>query len=350
MREHMPVRAIAVGCGRMGTLGIRLMYNKGIQIVGAVDSNPAIVGKDVGEHAQLGLDLGVKISDDLEQVLTDCAPDIAVCALFSFVEKNESVFNTIIRHGVNVLTTCDEMHFAWNTSSAACNRIHRLAKEYGVTVTASGLQEVFWMNLPCLMASGMNDLKRIAGVTTFNTDEYGPSLADAYNIGLTVEEFQQKFRQKETTEEEHPDGFLMRATNDAIISRLGLRVKDYKVEYLPYTADRDVFSIARNRIIPAGDVIGTEERVITTTIEGIEVVSSDIGYVFYQGEGDICKWNLYGTPDVEVNVPNLNSYIFTMGDLVNRIPDVINAEPGYVTNSTLPVGRYYSSPMNHFID
>ena len=348
--RNTPIKAIAVGCGRMGTLGIRLMYNKGIQIVGAVDSHPDIVGTDVGEHAQLGVRLGVMISDDLEQVLESTSPDIAVCALFSFVDKNEPIFNTIIKHGVNVLSTCDEMHYAWNTSAASCNRLDRLAKQYGVTVSASGLQDVFWMNLPCLMASGMNDLKRIVGVTTFNTDEYGPSLADAYNIGLTVEEFNQKFQEKSSEEEEHPEGFLMRATNDAIIARLGLRVKDYRVEYLPYTAEQDVFSVARNRMIPAGDVIGTEERVITNTIEGIEVISSDIGYVFYQGEGDICKWNLYGTPDVEVNVPNLNSYIFTMGDLVNRIPDVINAQPGYVTNSSYSMGRYYHAPMNHYIE
>ena len=348
--RNTPIKAIAVGCGRMGSLGIKLMYNKGIQIVGAVDSNPNLIGKDVGLHAELGVELGVKITDDLEKVLNETAPDIAICALFSFVDKNEPIFNTIIKHGVNVLSTCDEMHYAWNTSAASCNRLDKLAKDNGVTVTGSGLQEVFWMNLPCLMASGMNDLKKIVGVTTFNTDEYGPALADAYNIGLTVEEFNKKFNESTTTEEEHPDGFLMRATNDAIISRLGLRAKDYMVEYLPYTADQDVFSTARNKTIPAGDVIGTEERVITHTIEGIDVISSDIGYVFYQGEGDVCKWNLYGTPDVEVNVPNLNSYIFTMADLVNRIPDVINAAPGYVTNSNMEVGKYYHVPMNFYID
>ncbi len=343
MRQE-PIRAVALGCGRMGKLGIQLMYKKGIRIVGAVDTNPALVGRDVGEVAGLGVNLGVSVSDQLEDVLDSCCPDIVIAALFSFVEKCEPYFNQVLSRGINLLTTCDEAHYSWNTSSEATNRLDRLAKKHGCTISGSGLLDVFWMQLPVLMASGMVEIKRIEGVTTFNTDEYGPALADAYNIGRTVDEFNALMGG-----DNQPDGFLMRATNDAICVKLGLTPVNYKVEMLPYLAEKGTYSTALGRIIPPGALRGTKEVVTTYTRQGIEIVTSDIGYVYADGEGDICSWRLYGVPDVEVNVPNLNSYIFTMGDLVNRIPDVINAEPGFKTTAELGMARYYAHPMELYL-
>lgn len=339
-----PIRVVALGCGRMGRLGIQLMYKKGIRIVGAVDTNPAIVGMDVGEYAELGQPLGVHISGDLDKVLDACQPDLVVAALFSFVEKCEPLFNKVLSRGIDLLTTCDESHYAWNTSPECMNRLDKLAKDHGCTITGSGLQDVFWMQLPCLMASGMHELKKIEGVTTFNTDEYGPALAEAYNVGLTLAEYEAVM-----SGAEQPDGFLMRATNDAICAKLGLIPCGYSVEMQPHIARKEIYSVALGRVIPAGDVCGTKEIVTTHTRQGIDIVTSDIGYVYAEGEGDICTWKLTGGPDVEVSVPNLNSYEFTMGDLVNRIPDVIRAKPGYQAVSGLGTAPYYVYPMEHYL-
>lgn len=343
MRQE-PIRAVALGCGRMGRLGIQLMHKKGIRIVGAVDTNPALQGQDVGEYAELGCKLGVTISDDLEGVLDSCKPDIVIAALFSFVDKCEPFFAPVLSRGINLLTTCDEAHYSWNTSPASTNRLDKLARDNGCTICGSGLLDVFWMQLPLLMASGMMQINRIEGTTTFNTDEYGPALAEAYNIGKTPAEFETLM-----SGASQPDGFLMRATNDAICARLGLTPTGHKVEMLPYIAPKEIYSTALGRTIPAGDLRGTQEVVTTTTQQGIEIVTSDIGYVYADGEGDVCTWKLSGLPDVEVSVPNLNSYIFTMGNLVNRIPDVIKAQPGFVTTSELDMAHYYAHPMELYL-
>ena len=73
------VRVVQYGAGKMSVYTMRYVFEKGGEVVGALDVNPAVIGKDIGEIMG-GEKRGVNVTDvkNAETLLKELKPDIVI--------------------------------------------------------------------------------------------------------------------------------------------------------------------------------------------------------------------------------------------------------------------------------
>ena len=95
------VKVVQFGTGKMAKYTMRYVYEKGGEVVGAVDVNPAVIGKDIGDI--IGCEAkGVTITslENAENMLKEVKPDICVIETMSLLKDVEEPMMLCAKLGI----------------------------------------------------------------------------------------------------------------------------------------------------------------------------------------------------------------------------------------------------------
>ena len=344
------IKFVQYGCGKMSKYTMKYAMEKGYTLVGAVDINPDLIGKDVSTVLK-GENLNVNIVSPLEaeQMMKKTKPDICIITTMSLMKDIEESLELCAKLGINAITTCEEAFYPFNSSPTITKKIDELAKKNHCTITGSGYQDAFWGNLIYTIAGATDKITKIKGSSSYNVEDYGIALAKAHGAGLTLKEFEKDVASSDNIDEEARKKLIKQGeflpsymwnTTGWLCDKLGLTVVSQNQKCVPITYKKNLVSKTLNMTIKKGYATGMSAVVSTITKEGITLEIECIGKVYSKTDVDQNIWTVYGEPTTNMVITKPDTVKLTCATVVNRILDVIDAEDGFVPTSRMGELKY----------
>lgn len=187
-----PLRVVSFGLGPIGQAAARLALQKhSLQLVGAIDVDPAKVGKDLGELLQLGKPTGIVVEKDAEAVLKRLRPHVLLHCTSSFMPGVKDQLLLAAKCGVNVVSSTEELLVPELQHPAIAREIDQAAKQGGITVLGTGVNPGYSMDYLASVASAVCfDVQSAQCIRVVDAGTRRLPLQKKVGAGLSTAEFE----------------------------------------------------------------------------------------------------------------------------------------------------------------
>jgi len=327
-------KAVIIGVGPLGRRIVRYaVKRKNITLTGAVDIDPAKIGRDLGKLCGLK-PLGIIVRKDLKSALNDATADVALLTTVSSLKKLESQVAEIAKRKLHVVSTCEELAFPFKTAPAIARRIDAVCKKHGVTCLGTGVNPGFLMDfLPAVMTAVNQNVKRIIVRRVQDASVRRIPFQEKIGAGLTPAEFKKKkadgtLRHVGLTESmnmiAHAMGWQLTKSTETL--RAVMARKPVSTGYKPIRKGmaRGVEQFGRG-YVGRKEVITLHFRAAVGEPESYDMIE------------------IKGEPDMVSKIEGgVNGDIATCAIVLNAVRSVIAAEPGLKTMLDVPAVTYSS--------
>ncbi|WP_315928184.1 hypothetical protein [Mesorhizobium sp. SP-1A] len=327
-----PIRAIVYGLGTMGRMTAKYLREKNVEVVAAYVRTTE--GKDFSTPELQGVRI--------------CTPDVpfdqfdADIALMTHCSRLADLFEPAAKAakaGLDVLTIAEDAFepFYIDSETAKARELDAIFRAHGRTLASVGVQDTFWFAQPLSFLASVQKLDRIIGRNICDLSAFGTAGQHGGQMGLTAEEFHAKGHGAVS---EHRGIFEVALR--PLCRALGLAIRSAKVTNEPVLAEADMPVEKLGRTIRKGTTCGTMERVVFELEGGVVAEGQFIMRFLPQGEGAFNEWIVEGNPGMNMRTDNFHGDVITCASLVNRVRDVMDAGPGFLSVDQLRAPRYWS--------
>lgn len=337
-----PVRVVQYGIGPIGLESIRTVLSKEptgrIKLVGAIDIDPAKVGKDLSELLHLPEPTGVIVQNDAAKVLSESNADVVLHTTSSFLGGMYKQLVDCAEAGCHVVSSAEELSYPYDRHPEISAELDAVAKKNGVTIIGTGVNPGYAMDSLALMATGVcTEVHSLSVERVVDASHRRLPLQQKVGAGITEAEFAAR---KATGKFGHiglRESILMVADGlqwqlDSIDETLEPVVSTKKVD-TPFLT------------VEPGQVAGIHHS-IRGYIDGVVRISLDLK-MYVGAEESFDAVNVDSVPPIRLKVQDgIFGDTATIAAVVNTIPLAVSAAPGLQTVKDLPPVRAFATKLS----
>ena len=317
------VSVVQIGLGPIG-LGIARMVlaRHDLQLIAAVDIDPAKIGRDVGDLAGVP-SCGVTVSPQLDAESCRGATT-GIVATSSRIADVAITLERCIQAGMHVVSTCEQLAYPWPTEPELARRIDDHAAARGVVVLGTGVNPGFLMDiLPAILTAPCAHVDRIRVERFQDAADRRPPFQAKIGVGLDGDEFDRRRQAGTLGHVGFPESVHLLADS------VGLGPVTVAESIEPVFASGRTGWSARSPGTE-GAVAGLRQRAVGYRNDEPVVELELQAFVGHPDPRDTVV--IRGTPDVTWTAPGgVNGDIGTCAITVNALPIVMSARPGLRT-------------------
>ena len=308
----------------------------GIVIVAAYSRDASLAGRDLGELAG-GDPTGVHVSGRAEALRVPA--DVLLIATTSFLRDVEADIRSGIDAGLDVVCTAEEMASPWDIDASFAESLDAAARAAGVTVIGAGANPGYIYEVVGLALTGaVWRVDRISVRRVVDLSGFSVGVQRRLGIGFDQATFAEKVRDHLVFGH---IGFPH--TIRTFARRLGVTVERIEETVEPILTDHAITSTAVP--VAPGESGGLHQRT-TGIVAGQPWFAAEfIGHVEPAAAGlePRDSYEIDGLPNVRAAVsPGFNPQWTTAGALANILPLVVDARPGLISVTDLPIPTPWS--------
>jgi 2,4-diaminopentanoate dehydrogenase len=318
----MRIRVISYGLGPIGLSIAKLAKRDSqLEIVGAVDMDPRLAGKDLG--SLLGEDdIGVRVEKNGRGMYSDA--DVVLHATTSYLSSAKNQFIEFCENKVDVVSTCEELAYPWFRHAGIAKKIDAAARGNGVTLLGTGVNPGFVMDALAITLSGACErVTEVRATRILDATKRRLPFQRKVGIGLSLKDFQKNVRTGKFGHIGLPESIALTC------AAMGIKVTKVEQRISPKIAASKIKT--RNfGTVPKGSVIGIVQDG-RAFARGRRVANYHIE-MYAGARKTFDEIELVGVPRISLRVlGGTPGDIATAAIVVNSIRRVIESSPGLKT-------------------
>lgn len=192
----MKISLAQFGLGPIGLETLRLAAAKPwARIVGAIDIDPAKIGRDLGDLTQSPSLQGRKVYGSLRELLVHAKPDLVFHTAVSRLKDACAQIEPMARQGISVVSSCEELLFPKLREPRLAARLDAVCRRNDARVVATGVNPGFVMDLlPVCLTGVCREVRALHVQRVVNASTRRGPLQRKIGSGLPPREFRRLFR------------------------------------------------------------------------------------------------------------------------------------------------------------